>query len=237
MEDILLFFEENSKLIIPILMFSAVLVFALIGSYFSNKKMMLREFKKSRKKSINRIQENEYAKIIGKATHVHEPLEAPLSGRRCVYYHVMVEVKGDKSWRRIINDEKHQDFFIESNSEMAIVKISATQKSTRRFHLVKDYKEKSGFRNDATEKLEAYLKYHNKNSTSILGINKTIRYTEGVIELNEPIAVKGVAKWSALKEPIEGYSYSKILTVTGSKEEKLLVTDEPKALETIHDRL
>ena len=237
MEDILLLFEENSKLIIPILMFSAVLVFALIGSYFSNKKMMLREFKKSRKKSINRIQENEYAKIIGKAKHVHEPLEAPLSGRRCVYYHVMVEVKGDKSWRRIINDEKHQDFFIESNSEMAIVKISATQKSTRRFHLVKDYKEKSGFRNDATEKLEAYLKYHNKNSTSILGINKTIRYTEGVIELNEPIAVKGVAKWSALKEPIEGYSYSKILTVTGSKEEKLLVTDEPKALERIHDRL
>jgi hypothetical protein len=237
MEDILLFFKENSKLLVPLLMFSTVIVIGFVATYFSNKKVMLREFKKSRKKQINRIQENEYAKIIGKAKHVHEPLEAPLSGRQCVYYHVMVEVKGDKNWRRIINDEKHQDFFIESNSEMAIVKISATQKSTRRFHLVKDYKEKSGFRNDATEKLEAYLKYHNKNITSILGINKTIRYTEGVIELNEPIAVKGVAKWSALKEPIEGYSYSKILTVTGTKKEKLLVTDEPKALERIHDRL
>jgi len=41
---------------------------------------MLREFKKSRKKPINRIQENEYAKIIGKAKHFNEPLEAPLSG-------------------------------------------------------------------------------------------------------------------------------------------------------------
>lgn len=218
-------------------MFSAVIIFALIASYFSNKKIMLREFKKSRKKGINRIQENEYAKIIGKAKHVHEPLEAPLSGRQCVYYHVVVEVKGDKNWRRIINDEKHQDFFIESNSEMAIVKMSDTLNTTKRFHLVKDYKEKSGFRNDAPEKLEAYLKHHNKNSTGVLGINKTIRYTEGVIELNEPIAVKGVAKWRSLNAPIEGYSYSKILTLTGTKKEKLLVTDEPKALERIHDRL
>ncbi len=237
MEDILLVLKENSKIIIPILMFSVAIAVSVIAYYFSNKKIMLREFKKSRKKPINRIQENEYAKIIGKTKHVYEPLKAPLSGRQCVYYHVMVEVKGDKSWRRIINDEKHQDFFIESNSEMAIVKMSVTKSSTRRFYLVKDYKEKSGFRNDAPEKLEAYLKYHNKKSTGILGINKTIRYTEGVIELNEPIAVKGVAKWNTLKEPIEGYSYSKILTLTGTKKEKLLVTDEPKALKRIHDRL
>mgnify|MGYP001825018531 CR=1 FL=1 len=37
-----------------------------------------------------------------------------------------------------------------------------------------------------------------------MGINKTIRYTEGVIELNEPIAVKGIAKWKVLKNAIEG---------------------------------
>jgi len=131
-------------------------------------------------------------------------------------------VKGDKSWRRIINNEKHKDFFIESNSEMAIVKMSSIQKSMKCFYLVKDYKEKSGFRNDATEKLEAYLKLHNKKSTAFLGINKTVRYAEGIIELNEPI---------------EGYSYSKILTLTGTKKEKLLVTNEPKALLRVADGL
>ncbi|WP_339893260.1 hypothetical protein [uncultured Algibacter sp.] len=237
MEDILLFFKENSNFAIPILMFSAVAIIGGIAYYYSNKKIMLREFKKSRKKPINRIQENEYAKIIGKAKHVNEPLEAPLSGRKCVYYHVIVEVKGDKSWRRIINDEKHQDFFIESNSEMAIIKMSSLQKSMKRFYLVKDYKEKSGFRNDAPEKLEGYLKYHNKKSTGLLGINKTIRYTEGIIELNEAIAVKGIAQWKILKEPIEGYSYSKILTVIGTKKEKLLVTDEPKAMLRVEEKL
>ena len=187
---------------------------------------------KKAEKPINRIQENEYAKIIGRAKHVNQPLEAPLSGRKCVYYQVIVEVKGYKSWRRIINNEKHQDFFIESNSEMAIVKISSLQKSMKRFFLVKDYKEKSGFRNDATEKLQHYSK-----STAFLGINKTMRYSEGVIELNEPITVKGVAQWKILNEPIEGYSYSKILTLTGTKKEKLLVTDEPKALLRVENKL
>ena len=80
-----------------------------------------------------------------------------------MYYHVVVEVKGDISWRKIINDEKAQDFFIESNSEMAIVKTSSIQKNMRRLFLVKDFKYNSGFRNDAPGKLEAYLKQHNKN--------------------------------------------------------------------------
>ena len=237
MEEFLLFLKGNSNVLIPIAMVLVFGVIAFLAIYFSNKKTMLREFKKSRKKPINRIQENEYAKIIGRAKHVNQPLEAPLSGRKCVYYQVIVEVKGDKSWRRIINDEKHQDFFIESNSEMAIVKMSLLQKSMKRFFLVKDYKEKSGFRNDATEKLERYLKLHNKKSTAFLGINKTVRYSEGVIELNEPITVKGVAQWKILNEPIEGYSYSKILTLTGTKKEKLLVTDEPKALLRVENKL
>jgi hypothetical protein len=237
MEDLFLFLKENSKFAIPVFMFSTVAIIGAIAYYYSNKKIMLREFNKSRKKPINRIQENEYAKIIGKAKHVNKPLVAPLSGRPCVYYHVIVEVKGDKSWHKIINEEKHQDFFIESNSEMAIVKMSSSQKSLRRFHLVKDYKEKSGFRNDAPEKLETYLKHHNRKSTGLLGINKTIRYTEGVIELNEPIAVKGIAKWNMLNEPIDGYSYSKILTLTGTKKEKLLITDEPKALLKVNGRI
>ena len=64
-----------------------------------------------------------------------------------------------------------------------------------------------------------------------------MRYSEGVIELNEPITVKGVAQWKILNEPIEGYSYSKILTLTGTKKEKLLVTDEPKALLRVENKL
>lgn len=237
MEVFVLFLKGNINLIIPILMFSLVMTIGVIAYYYSNKKVILREFKKSRKKQINRIQENEYAKIIGHAKHVKEPLIAPLSGRQCVYYHIVVEVKGDKSWRKIIDEQEHQEFFIESDSEMAIVKMTELQKTMRRIYLIKDYKKKSGFRNDAPEKLEAYLKQHNKKSISFLGLNKNMRYSEGVIELNEPIAVKGLAKWKTLKVPVEGYSYSKILTLTGTKNKKLLVSDAPEALLRVHNKL
>ncbi len=237
MNSVLELFDGYGQFVIPVAFVLIAITIAIITNYLSSKQTILREFKKSRKKSINSIKENEYAKIIGHAKYVNDPLEAPLSGRQCVYYHVMIEVKGDKSWRRIINDVQSQDFFVETATEMAIVKSASIQKSTSKCYLVKDYKENSGFRNDAPEKLKAYLKQHNKKSTGILGINKAIRYTEGIIELNEKIGVKGIAKWKSLKDPIEGYSYSKILTFEGSKKEKLLITDEPKALIRIQNKL
>ena len=229
MDNVLSLFHENKHFLIPVFMFSTIILIGLLSYYFSKKNRMLREFKKTRKKSINSIKRNEYAKIIGKAKHVGEPLVAPLSGRKCVYYHVVVEVKGDKSWRKIIDDVKSQDFFISAASEMAIVKTSNLRADSKYIHLVKDFSKNSGFRKDAPENLEAYLKKHGKKSTGMFGVNKQMRYREGVIEIDENIAVKGMAEWESLNEPIKGYSYSKILTLTGKKQ-KLLVTDEPKAL-------
>ncbi|WP_158846906.1 hypothetical protein [Algibacter sp. L1A34] len=230
MENILSFLQENKQVLIPVCMFLTVIIIGLLFFYFSRKNRMLREFKKSRKKSVNSIKRKEYAKIIGKAKHIEVPLIAPLSGRKCVYYHVTVEVKADKNWRKIIDDVKSQDFFIATNTEKAIVKASNLDKSFKYIHLVKDFNKNSGFRNDAPEKLEAYLKEYSKKSTGLFGINKQMRYREGIIELDEDIAVKGVAEWKKLNEPLEGYSYSKILILTGTKKQKLLVTDEPKAL-------
>lgn len=230
-------FSNYKQFLIPAIFILLVIIFIITALLFSTKNVIIREFKKGRRKSINSIKENEYVKIIGNAKHVNTPLTAPLSGRQCVYYHVIVEVKGDKNWRRIINDVQSQDFFIKTSTEMGIVKSDFMQKGTSKCHLVKDYKENSGFRNDAPDKLEAYLERHNKKSTGFLGINKTIRYTEGIIELDEKIGVKGIAKWKSLKEPIEGYSYSKILTLEGTKKEKLLITDEPKALIRVQNKL
>lgn len=60
------------------------------------------------------------------------------------------------------------------------------------------------------------------------GFNKTLRYTEGIIEVGEEITVAGFVEWETLKEPIEGYSYSKIATLKGSEKQKVIITDLPK---------
>lgn len=228
--EILGYFEENKNLVIPLGMFILFILIAFLAHHFSNKNRIIRAFKAARRKQINRIQAHEYAKVIGRAKPKESPLIGPLSGRSCVYYHVLVEVKGDKNWRRLVNEEQFQDFFIESNSEKALVKITSLKKQFKVLYLVKDYKEHSGFRNTPSKKLEAYLKAHGKNNLGVFGINKTIRYQEGIIEVEETIGVKGVAHWQTLDEPINNYTYSKILTLSGNKKQKLLVTDEPKAL-------
>ena len=107
---------------------------------------------------------------------------------------------------------------------MAIVK-GAHLKNKRLVYLEKDHRADSGFMNDATARLNNFLESHGKSSIGILGFNKTIRYKEGIIELNEKVAVKGIGQWKSLSEPIEGFSYSKILTLTGTEKQRLIITD------------
>ncbi|WP_299884016.1 hypothetical protein [uncultured Lacinutrix sp.] len=223
---------EQPIIIFIILLVTGVLLF--LGYYYSKKNTILRELKKTRKKQIPNVKENEYAKVIGKALHVHEPLIAPLSGRKCVYYYVHIQKKGDKSWHTFIKEEQAQDFFIEVNSEMAIIKPDNFPKKT---FVVEDFKTKSGSFNDATPELERFLNKHGKESKGFFGFNRQLRYKEGIIELQENIAVKGIGKWKPLKEPIEGYNYSKILTLTGTENKKLIITDLPEGLKRVDNRL
>ena len=218
---------QNSNYLFPVLIIFALVIGLAISYYFSTKNIILRTLQKSPHKSINKIRENDYAKIIGKAKYVHQPLIAPLSGRPCVYYHVKIEKKVKNSWSTYVEDKKIQDFFIESGNELAFINTTQANKFSQ-MYLVKDHKVQSGFLNDPSLILENYLKTLGKSSTSLLGFNKTLRYNEGVIELDEKIAIKGIAKWKSLSEPIEGYSYSKILHIYGSETQKFIITDLPE---------
>ncbi len=222
------FFLASNEGLVFGLVIVAILAFAYILYYFSNKSRILRGLRKSKAIPIHRAQNGSYVKLVGKAKHAGQPLTAPLSGRKCIYYEVLVERKGDKSWHTMINDKKYQDFFLEVNGEMAMIKAELST-SERRVYLEKDHRQDSGFMNDPSAKLDNYLELHGKTSTGILGFNKKIRYREGIIELDEVIAVKGIAQWKSISEPIEGYSYSKILALSGTAKQKLLITDSKEA--------
>ncbi|MEZ4778220.1 MAG: hypothetical protein R2786_02425 [Flavobacteriaceae bacterium] len=214
----------------PIIAFSSMAIAFFLLFFFSQKNKMLRNLKKSKAKPVASIQSGNYEKIVGKALFVKETMTAPLSGRACVFYHVEVTQKRGKSWDTIINDKKITPFFMDCNGEMVLIKTDGPPK-TSVVILDTDHKASSGFMNDANMRLENYLKAHGRQSTNFLGMNKAIKYYEGIIEPNEKIVVKGIAQWKELIEPIEGYNYSKILTLTGSETQKLYITDLKKALE------
>lgn len=208
-----------------------ILIFLALLSYFFNKKnMILRELKKSRPTTISRARQNEYIKLVGKAIGGNDPLIAPLSKRPCYYYYILVEKKGDKSWHKYLEDHAQQDFFLEVNGERAIIKPALTRLEFKKTFFVLDHEENSGSFNDARPHLEAFLRKHGTKSTGILGFNKTLRFSEGIIEPNEMITVKGIAQWKTIKEPFENFNYSNILTLKGDKNNKLIITDLPETV-------
>jgi len=217
--------SSNTEPFLIAAIIAIVLVVAIILFYFSTKQVIIRTLKKTPTQPIARVQNKEYVKLIGQAKHVKDPLVVPVSGRQCIFYQVRVEKKGNKnSWHTVIDETKTQDFFIEVNGEMAIVKVDQP-KSFRKIYLDKDHSTSSGFFQGSDPKLERFLKSRGYNSSNFLGFKKTLRYTEGIIALNEKVAVMGVAQWKSLNESIEGYNYSKILTLSGSEKQKLLITD------------
>ena len=219
----------DSTILIPSIVIIAVCVIFL-AYYFNNKQVIVRTLKKLPTKSVGRLQTNEFSKITGKALHVKEPFLAPLSKRKCVFYKIKIEQKkrsGKNSyWSTIVNEERFQEFFLEQNGEYVIVKLTQFPKNYK-CHLVVDNKTKSGTFNDPTPEFKSLLKHYNINSEGFFGFNKQLRYSEGIIEIGEEITVAGIVKWKSLKEPIEGYSYSKIAQLESSDKQKLMITDLP----------
>lgn len=229
MEDLSQWIAENSDnilLALGLLIMMGVVIF--IALYFSKKAVIMRTLQKQPKTAISSLQENQKAKIIGKAKPISEILMAPLSGRRCVYYNVIVEKKtGGKNshWKDIINDEKEQDFILESYSGEAIVKMKDYKS-----YFVADKKYKSGHFNDPDLKLQNYLELHKQNSLDFFGFNKTLRYKEAIIEVGESVAVIGLVKFEHSSNYGIETSYSKIPVLQSDAKNQLIISDDPKAL-------
>lgn len=203
-----------------------------LSFYFGRKQKVLRALKDFKPKRIIQFRTNELTKTTGKVLHVHEPLIAPYSGRQCVAYHIKIEhhrSTGKSShWRTLVSEYDIQDFFIEQSGEVAMVKPTENPKNYMSY-MVSDSSANSGTFNDPTPKFQSVLNRYGIDSTTILGFNKRLRYTERIIEVGEEITVGGIAKWKEVNEPLSQYGSTRIATLESSAEQKLIITDEPKA--------
>ena len=225
-------FALATTVLIPILIISAIAVIGFCAYYFSSKQVILRTLSRIPDKPVSGLRTNELTKVTGKALHVEEPLIAPLSKRKCIFYTIKIQQKvssGKSShWKTIINEEKTQDFFLDKNGQYVIVKPI---QNPRNFisYLVTDKTASSGTFKDASPEFESLLRRFNIESTGFFGFNKQLRYTEGIIEIGETITVAGIAKWKTLNEPIPEYTYSKIATLESNEKQKIIITDLPMA--------
>tara|TARA_R110002050_G_scaffold57866_7_gene130249 strand:- start:37328 stop:38029 length:702 start_codon:yes stop_codon:yes gene_type:complete len=232
--------SQNSEFLIPVLIAIVIATIIFLVIYFSKKNIILRQLSKFKSKRITQFRTNELTKVSGKVLQVEQPFVAPFSRRKCVAYifEVKQKVSTGKSshWKTLVKKEDIQDFFIEKEGELVMMKPSL-ERSNYYSYMVEDKSISSGTFNDPTPEFKKVLDNYGIESETWLGFNKTLKYSERIIEIGETITVGGIAKWKVLNEPIEGYHYSKIAALESNDTQKLIITDLPKAIEVTRRKL
>jgi hypothetical protein len=228
---------STSDVIIMAICVIVIATFVLVALYKSPKHTILRALKKTRRKPIISVREGEYVKIVGNAKSEDAPLLAPLSKRPCVFYEVEVAQVTSEDSETIIHDIQFQDFYIQAGTDSALIQLNRLREKEKLIHLVADHTAKSGTFKKADATLEAFMREHNQNSKGFLGLSKSLKYTERIIEIDEEIAVLGIGKWETNDAPKDRYSSARILTLSGTNTQRLLITDEAKAMERVKRKL
>ncbi|MFL5764375.1 MAG: hypothetical protein ACJ77K_10585 [Bacteroidia bacterium] len=210
--------------VVLIVVFAGIIVF---GIFFNEKAKIKRKLKKMPLRMISEVMTGEEAKISGTITYAGKTIVAPLSGRKCSYYHIQVEqkVRRGKSthWETILNEEQEGDVVIRDGRNYAFIKATGSKS-----YVVEDGNFKSGFMNDASEHLNEFLTQRGIKSTNWLGMNKSIRYKEGVLEEGENVIVAGLMRWGNKSEKSLEIPSEKLLMVEAPPKGFVYFTDDSK---------
>jgi len=223
--------EPGILIFIGGLLFVGAIFFFLF--YFSKRAAMRRKMKNAVSQKISQFINGDVAKIVGNIEFVGEPLLAPLSGRPCAYYHAIVEQRvssgKNSNWKKLIDEEISGKFVIRDGRDCAL--IDCKQIKT---YLVPDKTFHSGFMNDASTQLEQFLTQRGIKSVSFIGLNKTIRYREGVLESGELVAVLGKGEWKEARDLNIPESFGKILQITPTDKQPVYLSDDPQTVKVTY---
>jgi hypothetical protein len=167
--------------IVLVMVFGAA-VFGIAGWYWSDAAKIRRALRDARPVSIAEAPEGEVVRLDGRVME-GETVEAPLTGRRCVYYVAVVEEEISDSWHERATESGGVCFTIDDGTGRAIVDPAGA-----RIDIDLDRGTASGTLDDPTAKERAFLERHRLEATGWV-FNKKLRYREGVFEVGEPIAI------------------------------------------------
>lgn len=212
-----------------ILTYVIVGYFAFYTFYYAKNATIRRTIRAVPSKHVPDVKSRETTRIIGNAMIDNESALAPLTGRHCIYYHVIIDKQVRKrkgyAWRIVHQNEMVNDFYIEQDGYKVLVDTTFFESSIK-----KDKKFFSGFLNDPDGRIKNYLTEYNIDEYfSPIGIQTPYRYREAIIEPGEKVAVVGKAKWKK-KADIDNTKADKELSLAGSKRKPVLVSDYPSCM-------
>jgi len=207
-----------------LILLGVILFGCIVGWYFSRQQVVKRKLRKMPHKPVGEYQEGECGRIMGQVRVSGHSFNAPLSGRKCAYYYVLVQELhiSRRSWRwdTIIEEEKGGDVLIQDGNHYALILTK-----TIRSWIDQDVKYRSGTFKNATPNLKSYLEKHQQSSEGCLGLNRDLRYKEGAVEENEILTVSGKVTWRKASELGYNLPGDKILVVGPETHEPVYMTD------------
>lgn len=166
--------------------------------FFSADQRQRRKMRSVPTRSIREVMDGELVRITGEA-EIASPIAAPLTGRPCAYWRVVVKERrrsGKNSyWATLIDDHEGVDFVLRDETGGALVRTDHA-----RAVLDKDASGGTGFFDRETEELEIFLAERGHSTHGFI-FKKTMKYYEGVIEPGETITALGVGRWEVNPDP------------------------------------
>lgn len=157
--------------------------------YFSEAQKIKRALRDAEHVPIARYPHGGIKKVIGVLSVEGELLTAPLSGRPCAAWEVIVQEQRSSgkstSWHTIICEVEAVPFILEDHTGRAHIDPSGAQ-----LVVTADQHSRSGTFDDPTPEEHAFLDRHGEEGTGWV-FNRTLRYREGVLEADELVAVLG----------------------------------------------
>ncbi len=196
----------------------------------ARRRRKLREAMRTPITTIADAPEGKPIRIVGAVVATGELLTAPISGRRCVAFHALVEAhtgEAREPWAVVAEERQSMDFVVSDGTGRAVVDVATTE-------LELEANPRTGEANATTPTVYELLNRHRADRRA-RPFAKRFRYQEHAFEVGARLAVMGVA----VREPdpdapadVTGYRDDPRtrLHLGGTPRQPCLVTDDEAAL-------
>lgn len=199
-----------------------VLAFGAVAAYrwyCAEGRRVKRELRQYPRCTLGEMLDDQRARVVGHAKALDRCVEAPISGRTCLYFIATVKSRG----RTLFEERAGVPFVLEDGTGCAIVDPAGA-----RFGLTVDFKVATLANTDAR-----VVALFERNGRNIWTTDKAfLRYYEAVIEVDEEVAVLGAGVHDRHSNVPQGDAYrgdpSTPLSVKSSARSPLLISDSPE---------
>jgi hypothetical protein len=200
-------------------------VLVISGIFFTKEMNVKRKLRNADGKRIGEVRDGECVKIKGSIVLSGKVLQAPFSGRKCAYFHVMVQHPGRHGPNTIIEEELAGDVVLRNGIHYAIVDTGLIKS-----YIVTDKKYSSNLKRKPAPHLETFLNEHGYSTKGFWQWNHEYTFFEGILEKREVIAVFGKAQWRAAAEFGIDVPTDTVLHISSAEGNPVYLSDSPVAI-------